>query len=161
LRFRCGCRLPPDALGLYLHRRRRDSRRIAWVLWASLTDVAGPRRIVDVGSLPWPHLLFKCRWRDRFVLASEAPAALTECPYPAIDWHAAAAAAVALVEAGDASTAAIARAARERKLDPDTSEALFNFFADPIFCSGESLGNGQHRVCAMKLAKVPRCPIEE
>ena len=50
------------------------------------------------------------------------------------------------------------RVTRDYGLDQEECEMLWSFFAEPIFCSGNSLGNGQHRVCAMKLAKVPRCP---
>jgi hypothetical protein len=47
-----------------------------------------------------------------------------------------------------------------RSLDPETGWAFWSFFREPIFVSGDRLGNGQHRVCALRLAGVERCPIE-
>jgi hypothetical protein len=52
------------------------------------------------------------------------------------------------------------QAARHAGENQDSGEALWSFFREPIFVSGDVLGNGQHRICAMKLARVPRCLIE-
>lgn len=146
---------------------------------ARLRCVAEDWEIVEVDSLPWPHHPFKCRWTERFerVLAAGAPesehraavrdlalsltpAELAACPYHDADWRAAAAAAVTLAKSGDTSCEALAAVIASQEMDDSTAEALCSFFKDPIFLSDDGLGNGQHRVCAMKLAQVPRCPIE-
>jgi hypothetical protein len=85
---------------------------------------------------------------------------VAECRYhhASTDWVAAAGVAVELVQSG-----------RTGRYDPYTAAethheatacAIVTFFADPIFVSGTEIGNGQHRICAMKLAGVARCPIE-
>lgn len=96
----------------------------------------------------------------RDLALSLTPAELAECPYHQADWHTAAAAAIKLAQAGDSSGEALAAAIATQQLDSATAEALHSFFAEPIFVSGDGLGNGQHRVCAMKVARVPHCPIE-
>jgi len=135
--------------------------------------------IVAVDSLPWAHHPFRCRWAARFerltpddapeaerraavrdLALSLTPAELAACPYHDADWRMAAETAVALVESGDTSIEALERIVASLRLDGNTAEALCSFFSDPIFVAGDGLGNGQHRVCAMKLADVPRCPVE-
>ena len=129
--------------------------------------------------MPWPENPFKCRWVTRFTDAVPddapdsqrreivrdialrlTPVEVAACSYHGADWRTAAALAIAAVESGETSWNALDDAVRASSLDDETTEALLSFFVEPIFVSGTSLGNGQHRVCAMKLAKVPRCPIE-
>lgn len=135
--------------------------------------------IVAVDSLPWPEHPFRCRWASRFerVAPENATEAerrtavrelalsltsdeLAACPYHDADWHQAAEAAASQVESGDTTWEAIEAVIASARLDQDTAEAFRSFFTEPIFVANDTLGNGQHRVCAMKLAKVPRCPIE-
>jgi len=141
--------------------------------------VTRPWRVVDVASLPWPHDPFRRHWVERFRdAAAEAttdaqrqeivrdialgltPVEVSACSYHDADWRTAAATAIAVVESGEACWKALDDAARETNLDDETTEAFLSFFIEPIFVNGTSLGSGQHRVCAMKLANVPRCPIE-
>jgi hypothetical protein len=141
--------------------------------------VTGRWRIADVDLLPWPHCPFKCRWYERFrILAPEetpirecqavardlarslSSAEIRQCGYHRFDWQRIANAAVALAESGDTSAEAISKAVASHELDDDDAMELWMLFGHPIFLAGASLGNGQHRVCAMKLAGVQRCPIE-
>jgi hypothetical protein len=113
-------------------------------------------------------LPFKCRWKQEFnasgiesfgdFVRTLTPAQIAECRYHATDWMTAARVAVELVEAG-ATDDDIDAAAEAH--DPCTGYAIASFWAEPIFVDGRRLGNGQHRVCAMKLAGVPQCPIED
>lgn len=141
---------------------------------------SGPAwRVVLVKELPWPEDLFRCRWVKEFREASKAApttveqrgaiacyahqlttAQLKECPYHRPDWSLAAGTAVELVGRGRVSSTTAAEAADQRGFDVCTASALVAFFAEPIFVDADGLGNGQHRVCAMKLAKVQYCPIE-
>jgi hypothetical protein len=135
--------------------------------------------IVAVDTLPWGEHPFRCRWASRFERVASRDASdaerravvrdvalsltadeLAACPYHDGNRHQAAEAAVALVETGDTSIEAINTVIASRGLDDRTAEWFCSFFSEPIFVVGDTLGNGQHRVCAMKLAKVLRCPIE-
>jgi hypothetical protein len=140
-----------------------------------------PMRVANVAELPWPHHPFKCAHAlelkaaipdelefeqcrphvERFVRAL-TPDRLRQCDYHRPNWHWAAASAIFCFERGvepdygEAITAA--RAAGESDL---TGEGLYSFYREPIYVSGLVLGNGQHRVCAMKLSGVPLCLIAE
>jgi len=137
-------------------------------------------RIVEVADLPWAHNPYKCAFADDFKATAPAdidfddsreyfasfaaalpPEQVQTCRYHAANWHVAAEAAIRVWHdnAPDVDTEV------ERLLaageSEDTVEAMCSFYWEPIFVSGARLGNGQHRVCAMKLAGVPRCLIED
>jgi hypothetical protein len=137
-------------------------------------------RIADVDAMPWPRDLFRCPWRlriadvledldeleqqeaTRSMVLSLTQEEVAACPYHQPAWRVAADTAVALVEAGQLSGDHLARAARAADMDRDTEEALWSFVWEPIIWNGGNrLRNGQHRVCAMKLAGVRRCPVVE
>lgn len=138
--------------------------------------------VAEVSGLPWPHGLFRCSHARQFDAAlrgipgdppeaaqrtvesaarSLSPDDLRGCDYHGPDWVLAARVAIDcwrsssredLADVGDA----ISRAG----LSPQTQWAAESFFVEPIWINGQSLGNGQHRVCAMKLAGVDRCLVE-
>jgi hypothetical protein len=138
--------------------------------------------VAEVSGFPWPHGLFRCTHTRRFDAAlsdvpDDPPEAgqriieavarslsaddLRRCDYHRPDWVLAAQVAIDcwrssrredLADVGDA----ISRAG----LSPQTQWAAESFFIEPIWINGPSLGNGQHRVCAMKLAGVGRCLVE-
>jgi hypothetical protein len=139
--------------------------------------------IADVGRLPWPHGLFRCANKHIFEAALpdadkdrsescqvyvEATArSLSEsqirlCPYHRPDWNLAARVAIdgwRDCESDDPSD--VADALNQANLADETLWAAESFFIEPIWIIGPSLGNGQHRVCAMKLAGVRQCLVEE
>jgi hypothetical protein len=139
--------------------------------------------IADVASLPWPHHPFKCPHKHKFEAAvptadkdrwenwqphvEAAIRSLPEdqirlCPYHRPDWKLAAEAAITgWQECGSDDASVAAEFLSKIKLPDETGLAAWSFFADPIWINGPLLGNGQHRVCAMKLAGVPRCLVEE
>ena len=83
------------------------------------------------------------------------------CEYHRPDWTKAAEVACSLVERGlTGDMHAFDLASKEAGLDECTRWAALSFLVEPIFVDGPRLGNGQHRVCAMKMAGVERCPIE-
>jgi hypothetical protein len=123
-----------------------------------------PFVIAKVSGLPWPHYRFKCENADAFrgahdhaaVLARLAPETLERCWTHTVDWRRVAAVAVDAVSAGHDFPSEDAFRALGRSL----GEHLYWLFAEPIFVSGDRLGNGQHRVCAMKAQGVPLVPVE-
>jgi hypothetical protein len=88
---------------------------------------------------------------------------LARCPYHRPDWSMAANTAGTLLErTGRLTTALADQAARSTSMDDQPAWALISLVADPILWNGsDQLANGQHRVCAMKLAGVRRCPHVE
>jgi hypothetical protein len=139
-------------------------------------------RVIAVADLPWPHFLFRCHFSALFVAAVPSaveddvraqyveacardipPWRLRRCEYHRPNWTWAAATAIACWETGDADDALgdAAEAGRRTGESDDTILAMYSFFWEPIFISGTRLGNGQHRVCAMKLAGVLHCLIED
>ena len=144
--------------------------------------------MVSVDQLPSPHHLFRCpfaREHKRCVAAvGESSAGLAvafdrfaaavaprtwQCDYHHADWETATAAAIAALDdaAPWASSRALASVAAEiagaRGGDEMTMWMAHSLFADPIFLMRSdlpALGNGQHRVCAMKIAGVMRCVID-
>lgn len=139
-----------------------------------------PMLVVAVADLPWPHDLFRCKQHD--VFQTQAPAGLANaerqphveriarsfsepqirrCYYHRPNWHWVTRAAIGCfergVQPGPGECVDAARAAGEGR---DTGAALMWLFVDPIFVSGDQIGNGQHRVCGMKLAGVSHCLIE-
>lgn len=139
--------------------------------------------IADVASLPWPHGLFRCPHTrlpqasarepeagddekgQAFVEAgvrSLSKAQVQLCPYHCPDWKVAARLAIDWWRdcGREGRLEDFALAAADAKLDAATRWAAESFFVEPIWINGPLLGNGQHRVCAMKLADVPRCLVE-
>jgi hypothetical protein len=134
-------------------------------------------KIVSVESLPWPRHLFRCELakdviveivedleleqaatRDRVLGLSTAE--VRACAFHAPDWVTAARIATDLAAAGRLDPRGVGAAMCD--LDAETAWALLSFVAEPIIWNGGlALGNGQHRVCAMKIARVDRCPIVE
>ena len=86
---------------------------------------------------------------------------LRRCEYHRPNWKWAAAAAVAAFERDiRPEPGEVVQAARAAGESEETAEALYSFWLEPIFLNGPVLGNGQHRMCALKLADVPHCLIE-
>lgn len=119
-----------------------------------------------------PHGRATPEWVPEFSQAARHPyiaafaRSLTEeqlrrCAYHRPNWRWAAAAAVAGFERGIVpEPGEVAREARAAGETSETAEALYSFWLEPIFLNGPLLGNGQHRMCALKLTGVPRCLIE-
>jgi hypothetical protein len=136
-------------------------------------------RVAQVDDLPWPRRLFRCHLHDDLAEALGAAVdvaaeqALTRtrclelsavqiatCRYHAPDWRLATDSAVALLER--TGRLDVEDFSLLPQMDEATQWALFSFVAEPIIWGGGGeLGNGQHRVCAMKLAKASRCPVVE
>jgi hypothetical protein len=139
--------------------------------------------IADVASIPWPHGLFRCAHKQLFdasisdkdkdrpedsqlhvesVVRRFSKAQVLRCPYHRPNWIIAAEVAITCwQEARDDDLSAVGEALSQVDLTVETRWAAESFFIEPIWINGQSLGNGQHRVCAMKLAGVPRCLVEE
>jgi hypothetical protein len=138
-----------------------------------------PWAIANVADLPCPHFLWKCRWADEHsaAIASEthdrdghqraferfaerlSAEHVSECPYHRSDWHLAAETACQVVTEGDPDNDEAWEAARRAGADECTAAAAETFFGEPVHVNGDQVGGGQHRVCAMKLTGVGRCPI--
>ena len=138
--------------------------------------------VAEVSRLPWPHGLFRSSHKPRFDKAArehpdDSPAAeqrtveavarslsdddLRRCDYHAPDWVLAAGVAIDCWRSSeDEDLIGIGDAISHAGLLPPTQLAAESFFIEPIWINGASLGNGQHRVCAMKLAGVKRCLVE-
>jgi hypothetical protein len=139
--------------------------------------------IADVASLPWPHGLFRCPHKHVFdasipdkdkdrredsqphveaVARRFSKAQVRRCPYHRPDWIIAAEVAITCwQEARRDDLSDVGEALSQVDLTEETRWAAESFFIEPIWIDGPSLGNGQHRVCAMKLAGVSRCLVEE
>jgi hypothetical protein len=142
-------------------------------------------RVVSVESLPPPHWLWKqaCPLRpeyeqivaetpegpDRYRRAferflAECGERMHECEYHEPDWSLIAGIAVEAVESGaDDPLEEAERLAAAHGLSDEWIEWLGWLLLDPVFTidRGRKLGNGLHRVCAMKAVGVKRCPISE
>jgi hypothetical protein len=138
--------------------------------------------IADMASLPWGHAIFRCRYTALFDAAvREVPAGRPEtnqpvvenvarsltseqfaqCDYHRPDWVLAAKLAIdCWRERGSGRRSDIGIALERFVLSDDTRWAVESFFIEPIWIDGPLLGNGQHRICAMKLAGVRRCLVE-
>lgn len=139
--------------------------------------------IADVSSLPWPHGLFRCPNARLFQASAPEPdadddekcqafieagvrslskAQVRRCSYHSPDWKVAARLAIDWWRdrGREGRLEDFALALADAKLDTATQWAAESFFVEPIWINGPLLGNGQHRVCGMKLADVPRCLVE-
>jgi hypothetical protein len=141
---------------------------------------AGLAHVVPVSTLPFPFHLFRCPFEQRHLRALELVGAdqddwetpeqcagacelfvadlgtdMAACPYHLPDWKLAAQRAVEAVRL-DGSHAEV----NLQGLNEQTEWAAYDLFAEPIFLTGDRLGNGQHRTCAMKCAGVAAVPIE-
>lgn len=147
----------------------RYNRRVGNTRREKALEATPAWRIVRVDDLPWAHNPFRCRWKKEFdatgtgdfgaFVRGLAPDELAECPYHdgLTDWVEAARVAVELVEAGGPDPGDGYEPAETHT--GCTPWAIVSFFAYPIHLDGDRLGNGQHRVCAMKVTGVERCPI--
>lgn len=140
-------------------------------------------RVVPVSSLPFPFHLWKCPFEARHLRALEVAGAepddyatpeqcsnafrifvadlgeaIATCPYHQPDWKVAAERAVEAVRRDPGGSPA---EPETRNLDEETDWAAWEFFTEPIFVDGGRLGNGQHRVCAMKCVGVRAAPIQD
>lgn len=131
---------------------------------------------VAVAELPWPWHPFKCRWEERFkqlvphyddlddserarhfgaMIAGLSEQELGQCPYHVADWRLAAELAV-IFHRNEKSPAAQGFEREVRKLGggPAEIEAIRSLWEEPISWTPGSpvVGNGQHRVCALKCA---------
>jgi hypothetical protein len=138
--------------------------------------------IADLASVPWPHGIFRCRYTAVFdavvgdipadrpesaqplvenVARSLSPEQLSRCDYHRPDWIRAAKVAIDCWRACESGRRSDVGAALDRvAMSEDTRWAAESFFVEPIWIDGPLLGNGQHRVCAMKLAGVQSCVVE-
>lgn len=137
--------------------------------------------MIDVHSLPPPHLPFKCRHKDRFqtIVGSEKTIeahlvagrrfleSLTDadrqlCPYHRADWAAVADASAQIVASAPNGDAAdfIARAKRQR-LRAGDRRRLVDLFDEPIALSEDRIRylNGQHRGCALRFSAAARVAV--
>jgi hypothetical protein len=142
-------------------------------------------RLVPVVALPYPFHLFRCRFVDRHLEALAAVGAspdefptpaqcasafsafvrelsdeINDCPFHQPDWGLAAERAINATRQDGSDDLAQIRVDTS-ELDDETSWAAWSFFEEPIWLSGYRLGNGQHRTCAMKCARVAQAPGEE
>lgn len=139
--------------------------------------------IADLVSLPWPHGLFRCAHKRLFddampdaarchpedcqsyveAVARRLPEVqVRRCPYHRPDWKRAAEVAIGCwQESGCDEQSDLGKAFSRANLSEETRWAAESFFIEPIWINGPLLGNGQHRVCGMKLAGVTRCLVEE
>lgn len=141
-------------------------------------------RVVPVAGLPFPHHLFKCPLEEEhkrmLVEAGGVPECrstaeerrrafelfvtrfsdrIDTCPYHQPDWRLAAEMASAAVDATGQDQDWF-DVLETSGLDRETEWAVWESGYEPIWIDGDRLGNGQHRVCAMKVARTVRCPIE-
>jgi hypothetical protein len=134
--------------------------------------------VADVAALPCPHNPFRCKWKREFkqALSEESDNAagrrraferfanalgprIEQCRFHRPDWVRVAETGVALINAGKAPKDGVLDTALA-ELGPEEQWALESLYFHAIWINGPELGNGQHRVCAMKLAGVERCPIK-
>lgn len=139
--------------------------------------------VAEIASLPWGHSLFNCHYNDLVEAAvrdvppdrAEAGQPLVEavarslssnqlrgCPYHAPDWKLAAKFAIECWQECEPEDDffTIGEALARANLPGESRWAAESFFGQPIYVDGPLLGNGQHRVCAMKLAGVDQCLVE-
>lgn len=130
---------------------------------------------VPVASLPWPWNPFKCTWQDRFeglvggrklgdpertalferMATALSPDEVGQCPYHVTDWRLAADLALSLNRLGNTPAhRTIENGVRARGGGNAEIEAVCSFWEEPMSWSEGApvVGNGQHRVCALKLA---------
>jgi len=136
--------------------------------------------VVAVAELPWAHNPSRCIHLDRFhavgaLYATRPPAgahfflSLSEddfagCPSHRGDWVKIAAEAVDLFESldSDSTSEEIHREVSRRFQEAPEQGALLSLFTQPIVWHRPHTGitNGQHRICALKAAGAPFCPVK-
>jgi hypothetical protein len=139
--------------------------------------------VAKLASLPWGHGLFNCKYSQLFesavrdvppdreelgqplveaVARSLSSDQLRRCPYHPPDWKLAAEVAIECWQNREPfdDFFAIEEALARADLPGESRWAAESFFVQPIYLDGPFLGNGQHRICAMKLAGVDRCLVE-
>lgn len=160
-------------------RRRHDYQDERWNPLEITPRVLTTVRVED---LPVPHHLFKCRYADRSgelielyeddparagkeFLASLTDEEAARCGYHQADWRKIASLSVAVLarmQEGQQREKAIKAISRRFKLSHRDELELLILFADPISWGFDTdeLGNGQHRVCALKKAGAEFCIVE-
>jgi hypothetical protein len=139
--------------------------------------------VAEVANLPWGHGLFNCRYSDLFeaavrevppdreedgqplieaVARSLSSDQLRGCRYHPPDWKLAARTAIECWRESEPEDEIlrVGEIFARADLPAEALWAAESFFVQPIYIDGPFLGNGQHRVCAMKLAGVDRCLVE-
>jgi hypothetical protein len=166
-------------LRLFLQGQRR--RRHEDEEWDPLRFSPSVLTTVKVADVPPPHHLFKCPHEERLGQLSDLEgevhrqawgvfaASLTSddlrrCGYHDADWRKIAALSIvvlARIQDGQRCHAALRRIRRRYELSEEDGRALWSLFTDPIIWSFDSpeLANGQHRVCALKLAWADLCIV--
>jgi hypothetical protein len=144
------------------------------------TDARGAAFLIDlrevpVDALPWPWNPSRCAWYPRFVeslggrnldergrgdvfrkvVRDLAPSEIRMCWYHATNWNLAAQLAVALYrDQKKPSDPGFAPYATRNGAGADEIEAVYSFWDDPIIWAdgAETVTNGQHRTCALKVS---------
>jgi len=139
-------------------------------------------RIIDVNTLPYPHLPSACQFypefttieknqvgpRDEYAVGRRFVEALTsldltQCRYHPGDWRAIADVSVQLVEAlgPDAAASEYCQASANCLTNKRDQRWLASIFQDPIVIGGGGYTNGQHRGCALRFSGSNRMVVAE
>jgi hypothetical protein len=139
--------------------------------------------IVAVADLPWPHEPSVCRWkprfdqileqypvkRDRAAVGAHWFLTLSEedcsgCSYHQADWEQIAGTSVEVFRSLDSEAELDDAVAAVEEALGDSVEGSWcrSLFVDPIsWYPGErSVGNGQHRSCALRASGAPLCVVD-
>jgi hypothetical protein len=140
-------------------------------------------RVVCVSDLPWPHRPFKCGLKEDFsrfapgwegwdqeeaqdafrrFIESRPPADFERCGYHDVDWPRLAEDAIRLLDEADGERPGRwdiedAFEAEGRADDAGYVWSFFDYDAIVWPDGGETVENGQHRVCALKQMGAVRC----
>lgn len=140
-------------------------------------------RTVPLAALPWPHRQFTCEHRERIraiaktypdddpagghtgqTATAEAFDELTAADFAACHYHRAGWANIGAIalEVVESGSEALEKIEGDERLGDEDRVWLASLFTDPICWDdgGGSLTNGQHRLCALRAAGVPACPVE-
>lgn len=161
--------------------RKVSDAWLGWLFRPRVCLVFEGLQVVEVADLPWPWNPFKCQHQGRLTeLSDDLPEherqarigaavkamtadELAACHYHRCDWHFAAEAAIKCFEQrmspGDRQ---VKELVHSRGRGDAELGAIAAFFVHPLSWSrdGGQVYNGQHRICALKAAKVPRCLVE-
>ena len=98
--------------------------------------------------------------RVQAFLAQIGVAGIARCPYHEVDWATAADFVSEQFESRVYDSEQIITAARAVGVEATAIEGIWEFFREPVWINGKSLGNGQHRSCALRVAGGKTCPVE-
>jgi hypothetical protein len=127
--------------------------------------------IARVEDLPWGHHPFRCALLDasaqwpieldegqakfEALVSGRSDAEVNQCPYHQADWRQAADLAVyAWRHQVWPDSTTFDELVDDHHLEEGTIAAAHSLFVEPIAYTATELMNGQHRVCALKLASV-------